>query len=107
MAPGSKQKIFLVVGGLIIALIFIEFGLRLSGYSSSIYEFDSKTGMSILRPDNSFNWIKDCFKNRVETNSSGFHDREFNLKKPEVNYHLRRCSKIRHFFHLLAVSLNW
>lgn len=80
---GLKGKIALAVFGVFIAFLFGELVLRLIGYSSGIYVFDRKTGMSILRPDKSFYWTKECFKNKVTANSAGFNDEEFIEEKKE------------------------
>lgn len=78
-----KQKIFLIFGGLFLAFIIAEITLRLLGYSSGIYSTDKSTGLIVLEPNKTFYWAKDCYKNRVTSNSSGFNDKEFQKDKPE------------------------
>lgn len=79
----KKQKVALVLFGLLLPLLFGEILLRFIGYSAGLYQLDSKTGLSILIPNNTFNWIKPCFNNKVTTNSEGFNSLNYPVTKAD------------------------
>jgi len=76
------QHIVLISLGFFLSFLFLEIIVRfLLPITPSIYTRDSKTDLIILRPDKEFIWKKSCFKNKVVTNSFGFHAPEFNIEK--------------------------
>lgn len=84
MKKNNKEiwlKIGLIIFGILMAGLIGEITLRILGYPSSIYALDKNTGLSILKPNSTFYWIKECLKNKVKTNSLGFHSKEYNQNK--------------------------
>ena len=78
---GWQGKVFLVLAGIILALVLCEGGLRLFGIEYlQFYEFDPVLG-SRLRPGLEGYWLKEG-GGYVSINSDGLRDREHTTKKP-------------------------
>lgn len=76
-----RQKIILLVSGLLIPFLIFEVVLRIRGTDQSIYTQDRATGLITLKPNDTFTWAKSCYSTKVQTNSFGFHDYEFKKEK--------------------------
>lgn len=82
------KRVILILFGILLALVILEIGLRLVHYQSSLFEYDPGTGLRILHPGASQNFIKPCFSNMVTSNQLGFHDVEFREEKPADVYRI-------------------
>ena len=77
------SRISIILFGLLFAFTIGEIILRGLGYAASdIYTLDS-SGLLILNPNKKIHIRSACFQNDVQTNSLGFHSKEYSLEKPE------------------------
>jgi hypothetical protein len=110
------QNIFLLFLSSLLVFFVLEGVFRIVGFAEGIYQFDEKTGMLTLKQNKEFYWIKDCYKNKVRTNSLGFHDFEFNREKPQNIFRIvivgdsyveaLQVPRAKTFYNLLEHRLN-
>lgn len=81
LSAGTARKLLLVFLGFFLSFVLAEIVFRSLDFSPGIYRYDESTGLNTLKPDRRFYNIRDCFKNLVKINSSGFHDSKFREKK--------------------------
>lgn len=78
------KKTSLILFGFLIAAVFSEIFLEILGFpASSIYRVDEKTGLLTFKPNSEIYIRSECFSNIIETNSLGFHSKEYSIEKPE------------------------
>jgi len=77
----SRISVFLF--GLLLAFTVGEIILRGLGYAASDIYTPGRAGLLILNPNKKIHIRSACFQNDVQTNSLGFHSKEYSLEKPE------------------------
>lgn len=107
----------LIFFSITIVFIFLELILHIRGYPGKIHFIDSKTGLIILKRKAFFYWSKECFTNRVKTNSLGFHSIiDYNYQKSPNEFRIAvlgdsyvECMQVpweKCFFQILENKLN-
>ncbi len=82
-----KKRLLALSGGILFALVFLEFALRVLGVSfQDFYKADPVRGVA-HRPD-ARGWFRREGRQYIVINSDGFRDREHSLKKPPGTYRI-------------------
>ena len=76
-------RIFVVLFGCLIAFLIGEAVLRGLGYAASDIYTPDPSGLLVLNPNEKIYINGGCFQNTVETNSLGFHSKEYPVEKAE------------------------
>src|SRR5947209_6847739 len=80
-------KLLTLLIGVVVALVLLEIGLRVVGYSSpELYETDETLGYRLI-PEMS-GWYTREGRSWVEINSDGFRDVEHSIEKPPDTYRI-------------------
>lgn len=80
-------RLLLISTSIVFALLIIEVGLRVAGFSSPyLYTFEDQTGWT-LRPNVS-GWLRKEGAAYVSINSAGMRDREHTIAKPDGTYRI-------------------
>src|SRR3989442_3392601 len=80
-------RLLLIATSIVFALLIIEAGLRVAGFSAPyFYAFEDETGWT-LRPNVS-GWFRKEGAAYVSINSAGMRDREHTLAKPANTYRI-------------------
>ena len=77
------SRISIILFGLLLAFTIGEIILRDLGYAASDIYTPGRAGLLILNPNKKIHIRSACFQNDVQTNSLGFHSKEYSLEKPE------------------------
>lgn len=76
------SNLFLIFFGFCISFLLLEAFVRFFVPLESVYhKSDGELPLVTLKPSSEFIWKKSCFRNKVITNSWGFHASEFNIEK--------------------------